>query len=449
MDEGISGKNITDRPAINEMIEDVKKGHIKNVLVFKIDRLTRSVVDLINLVDLFNNYDCAFNSLSESIDTQSATGRMFIKILGIFAEFERENISERVRLGFERKVREGYSLCANVVSYGYDRKKGEKIQTINEKEAVIVKEIYKMFVENHMSYHYISKELNGRNIPTKTNSSWQAKTINDILTNCTYKGYVRYSRMDKKRYFEVKGHHKPIISEELYNETQSLINKRAVKIHKKTPKENSYFAGIIYCGMCGAKMTTHGAYKKDEQGNDISHVSYVCPNRRIDNCTAVSARQPKIEIAFTQYINNFEDFNTIDEIQQVAKNEIKNQNIELIKDFNKQLEKLERREKELVNEYVQGKIDIENYRLLKTGFDNEKNQVLGTMKSIKTFVDEEVTIKKENIIKTLKENWERLTKEEKRQFLINFVEKIVVVNEREVGKRDGTVKILNVEFNKE
>ena len=79
-----AGKNITGRPAINEMIEDIKSGNVKNVLVFKIDRLTRSTLDLINLVNLFNTNDCAFNSLTESIDTHSATGRMFIKIIRHF-----------------------------------------------------------------------------------------------------------------------------------------------------------------------------------------------------------------------------------------------------------------------------------------------------------------------------------------------------------------------------
>ena len=68
-DEGISGKNITERPAMNELIADIKAGKVKNVLVFKIDRLTRSTADLLYLVELFNEYDCAFNSLMESIDT--------------------------------------------------------------------------------------------------------------------------------------------------------------------------------------------------------------------------------------------------------------------------------------------------------------------------------------------------------------------------------------------
>ena len=103
IDEGISGKNITERPAITRLIEDIKAGHIKNVLVFKLDRLTRSVADLVYLIDLFKAHQCDFNSLMESIDTGTASGRMFIKIIGIFAEFERENISERVRIGKERK----------------------------------------------------------------------------------------------------------------------------------------------------------------------------------------------------------------------------------------------------------------------------------------------------------------------------------------------------------
>lgn len=115
IDEGISGKNIKDRPAVNRLIEDVKAGRVKNVLVYKIDRLTRSTSDLVFLVDLFNKYSCAFNSLMESIDTQTPSGRMFIKIIGIFAEFERENIIERVKMGRDRKVKEGYSLSLRQV----------------------------------------------------------------------------------------------------------------------------------------------------------------------------------------------------------------------------------------------------------------------------------------------------------------------------------------------
>ena len=141
IDEGLSGKNL-ERPQIQKLLSDIKVKEVNNVLVFKIDRLTRSTKDLIDLIELFQKYNCDFNSLTESIDTSSPTGRMFIKIIGLFAEFERETIGERIKVGLERKVKEGYSLCSSTTSYGYTRKKGQKIQTIDIKEAKIVKQIY-------------------------------------------------------------------------------------------------------------------------------------------------------------------------------------------------------------------------------------------------------------------------------------------------------------------
>ena len=110
LDEGISGKNITERPAINRMLDDIRAGNVQNVLVFKLDRLTRSVGDLVYLIDVFNENGCAFNSLMESLDTSTASGRMFIKIIGIFAEFERENIAERTRVCFTAGSGEHYRM---------------------------------------------------------------------------------------------------------------------------------------------------------------------------------------------------------------------------------------------------------------------------------------------------------------------------------------------------
>ena len=447
IDEGISGKNITDRPAINEMIADIKKGEVQNVLVFKLDRLTRSVADLISLIELFNEYDCAFNSLTESIDTHSATGRMFIKILGIFAEFERENIAERTRLGFERKVKEGYAIGAGNASYGYDKKKGEKIQTINEQEAIIVREIFDMFLNKHMSFFKIAGNLNTRNIPTKINSAWYPRTIKHVLTNCNYKGYVRYAMYDEKKYFEVKGHHEPIISEELYNKTQELIKKISVKVFKKHPKVENFFAGVAVCALCGTKMNARGDYKKNEHGYSLP-ASYRCRNRGVKKCTASDAKQTKIEKAFIEYINNeIDDFDTLDEVQMAVKQEVKEQNIELSKDLKKQYDKLVRREKELVNSYIQGSVDLEDYKLLKAGINKEKETISEMIESAEERIDEDIIIKRENIIKSIKENWEQLNNAEKRQFVINFIKKIEVVNETEKGKREGIVKVLNVEFN--
>ena len=202
LDEGISGKNITERPAINRMIDDIKAGKVKNVLVFKLDRLTRSVADLVQLIDLFKEYDCAFNSLSESIDTSTASGRMFIKIIGIFAEFERENIGERVRLGKERKAREGYTTASRFLSYGYDRDLGERVQRINETQAAVVRRIFDMYVNQNSSMAQIAKTLNKENIRSRTGAAWSTGSIKSLLENCNYVGRVRYGTEQPNRFFE-------------------------------------------------------------------------------------------------------------------------------------------------------------------------------------------------------------------------------------------------------
>ena len=259
-DEGISGKNIENRPSLLEMINDIKNRRVNNVLVFKIDRLTRSTKDLIDLIELFNNYDCDFNSLNESIDTSSATGRMFIKIIGIFAEFERENIVERVKLGFERKVREGNSICSCTPPLGYNRPKGSNNLLINKKETIIVKEIFNYYL-NNKSIPDIVKILNNKNIKTKKNKQWTYKTIKLILTNPTYIGKVRYG-INQKYYFEQTGNHKPIISINDYNKVQNKLSKKQIT--------DAYYSHILKC-QCGKDMVTKRIYK-----NKKVYINYRC-----------------------------------------------------------------------------------------------------------------------------------------------------------------------------
>ncbi|MCL2592974.1 MAG: recombinase family protein, partial [Defluviitaleaceae bacterium] len=89
-DEGISGKNITDRPAINELIQDIETGKVNNVLVYSIDRLTRNLKDLKKLAKIFKEHDCFLNSVMDKIDTETVYGKKFLDIIGILAEYERK-----------------------------------------------------------------------------------------------------------------------------------------------------------------------------------------------------------------------------------------------------------------------------------------------------------------------------------------------------------------------
>lgn len=443
-DEGISGKNITERPAVNEMIEDIKNGHVKNVIVFKIDRLTRSTKDLITLVDLFNEYDCAFNSLMESIDTQTASGRMFLKIIGIFAEFERENIVERVTLGFERKVKEGYSLCGTA-SFGYDRKKGEKIQTINEEEAKIVREIFDMYVHQNLSFTDIAKRLNIRGIPTKENSVWISNKIRKVLKNCNYIGKVRYCINDEKRKMEIEGLHNPIIEEELFAEAQSLISKTANATKTKRPKANNYFCGFLYCFKCGKKLTTHNIYKPLKNGTMSNTSSYKCINILYKGCDSYSISHKKLEIAFQEYIGNILDFDVVDQITLKKQESHRQNNIELIQGYQSKYRKLENKEKEVINLYVDNILSFEEYRKMKKQIDDERTSITVELKKLE-MPEEETSLNKEEIVANLKENWQHLNDNERSQFLLKFVRKIIIDSEKTQGEHFVTIKIVNVEF---
>lgn len=444
-DEGISGKNIVDRPAVNSMIQDIKDGYIDNVLVFKVDRLTRSTKDLIELVDIFNQCGCEFNSLTESIDTQTASGRMFLKIIGIFAEFERENMIERVKVGFERKVKEGYTLASRTASYGYDREKGEKIQTVNPLEAEVVKWIFNEYINTNKSMTQLAGELNQKGIKTKENSIWTAKTIKLVLTNVNYIGLVRYSIKDEKRSFEIDGKHESIISSEVFEEAQLKLSRIAHKSRTKRPKEQNFFSGTLYCGLCGRKLATHGSNRYLNDGTKVFRPGYRCVGKMNKVCEAKDMSHPKIESAFIDYISNIEPLSMQDNAQlDIAPKE---NHLHLQEVYKSNIEKFEAKEKDIATLYVKEKIDFDEYRKMLDVIVAEKNKNIDLLMGMSENIEnQEVKIKEEDIILDIKENWILLNNDEKMQFVQRFIERIVVLNEATERVNNGRVKILGVKF---
>jgi len=452
-DEGISGKNVVDRPAINRLIADIESGKVNNILVFKVDRLTRSTKNLLELVELFEDCDCAFNSLTESIDTETPSGRMFLKIIGIFAEFERENLATRLRLGFERKVKEGYTL-ANVLSYGYKRAKGERIQTIDLDEAKVVKEIFSMYVEKNMSMNGITKILNERKIPTKMKSGmWEATTIRALLMNPTYIGKVRYAVGDENRYFEADGHHESIISEKIFLLAQERIKNTAQKSRTKRPREESYFCGVLTCGRCNRKFTTHNYACKTDEGNEQYRTSYICRGRKNNHnelaCPSPAINHSKVEHAFMEYIQNINDIKEDSDIsaEEIAKN-AEQALLATIVDYEKRLSKLHDRKKQVMEQYVQGVLEFDEYKSMIKVFneqyealDNELQRKKAELAAMATAPE----VLPEDIIANLKQNWQHLNNSERMIFLQRFVKKIYITVEKEKGKTT-VVKIDKIEF---
>lgn len=445
IDEGISGKNITERPAMCELIEDVKGGVVQNVLVFKIDRLTRSTADLIYLVDLFNAHGCAFNSLMESIDTQTASGRMFLKIIGIFAEFERENIIERTKLGVERKVKEGYALCTATPSFGYDRPKGEKLQTINEEEAGIVREIFDLYVNQGMSLTGIARLLNLRKIATKHDSMWTSIKIRRVLNNVNYIGNVRHHVYDKKNGYRGEGLHEGFIAPELFEAAGRLLEKNLSTSPRKKPREDNYFSGFLICSKCGYRLKTRNRSKESADGTKQHFGNYVCGNRTVRTCSASSMSHKKVEAAFQEYIARVANIHVSAEIKATEQEQKRQASLAAARVYEDKLRQLEAKEKEALDLYVNNDMNFEAYRTIKQKIEHDRQIALTELERLRE-AEENTAVDDTDIIRNFCENWQLLSDSEKRKFLIQFVDKIIIVNERPEGKYGDTVRIVHVDF---
>ena len=449
-DDGISGKNITERPAINNMIKDIISGKVDTVLVFKVDRLTRNTRDLIELVDIFNKNNCDFISLMESIDTKTASGRMFLKIIGIFAEFERENIIERVKFGINRKVSEGYSLCSAHPSYGYDRPNGEKILQINEEETKIVQWIFDKYLNENASFTKIAKELNLQGLKTQRGAFWGSKTIQHILTNCNYIGNVRHHTKDKEQYYEVKGKHEPIISKEIYEKVQNKISKIKKKNFTKIPKEENYFCGVLICSICGKKMATQGRKETTKDGTIKYFGNYRCSGKKIRECIAKDVSLNKLDIAFVEYIENIPHMEISNKDLQLETPKKNDNLMELYENYKIKLDGLERKEKSIMRLYVSDSIDFDEYTKMSKLIKLDSNSIKQELEKIELQLEEqdETDISKSDIITSIKENWLLLTNSERMLFVNSFIKSISVRSQEQEGTHYGKIKIESVEFYK-
>lgn len=327
IDDGISGKNLQDRPDVTRLINDVKLGKINNVLVYKLDRITRSVKDLINLIELFEKNDCCFNSVTEKLDTSNAVGRMFIKIIGIFAEFERENLAERVSFGYEQKTREGNYTNTNGVN-GYDYVIGKGTLTINEEEKNTIQNIYKEYL-NGVSMLKIAKDLNKKNIPSKRGGKWGQSTIKSILTNPLYIGKIRYGVAKKlqPKSFCVSGKQETIIDENTFYRVQELIKMRKEKNIKKRNSSDAFFASVLKCFRCNSRF-----HSKIQIHNEKKYITYYCNNRQTEKCNISGISHNKVLKAFEDYIKNLKNNNIInwDDMNNTQKYQIINNYIDYI-----------------------------------------------------------------------------------------------------------------------
>lgn len=247
-DGGFSGST-TERPALEQLIKDAQSKLFDTVLVYKLDRLSRSQKDTLYLIeDIFLKNNIEFVSLLENFDTSTPFGRAVIGLLSVFAQLEREQIKERMQLGKLGRAKAGKSMMWAKTSYGYNYDKETGSMTINEYEALAVKEIYSSYLAG-MSITKLRDKIN-EEYPKQP--SWSYRTIRGILANPVYCGLNQY----KGQTFQ--GTHKPIISLADFEQTQRELAKRqqtAKELSNPRPFQAKYMlSGLAQCGYCHAPL---------------------------------------------------------------------------------------------------------------------------------------------------------------------------------------------------
>lgn len=216
-DEGISGKDISHRPAIKAMLEDAKNHKFDAILIWALSRFTRSVADLYSTWDMLNKHKVALISATESFDTSTPTGRAMMGMLGIFAQMEREITGERVSLAIQERVRQGKRTCNYAL--GYDPV-GKDDLKVNDREAETVKLIYDKYCA-YQCLLAVSDCLNALGYKGKNNKNFTAEGVKKILSNPLYIGYYRY----KGELYA--GNYDPIIDRITWDKVQRILRKNA------------------------------------------------------------------------------------------------------------------------------------------------------------------------------------------------------------------------------
>lgn len=289
-DAGYSGKN-TDRPAFQEMMERIKEGEFTHVLVWKIDRVSRNLMDFATMYAQCKKLGVTFVSKNEQFDTSTAMGEAMLKIILVFAELERNMTSERVIATMNARAAEG-KWNGGRVAFGYQYHKETDSFTIREDEKAIVLTLKDIYLRTH-SLVATARELNALGYLTRRGNQWTPTTAAIILRSPFYRGTYRYnyrdesevtfSFKDKKEWVLCSKHHPAIFSEKDYRLIDYWLtkNRRVKGMPSSSQRKNVHiFSGLILCGQCGEN---YFATLSRQRASGYRPSMYSCSGRRKKN----------------------------------------------------------------------------------------------------------------------------------------------------------------------
>lgn len=411
-DKGISGKDTIHRPEFQQMMEDMKKGCFSKILVMKLDRISRSVADLENIIKQLQKYNCGFESASEKIDTTSSMGLMFIRLLGVFAQFERERIAERIKDAFEEKIKQGGAVT-NSLPIGYKigiDEKGKKIVIKDIEKEEIVKDMFDTY-EMTNSLQKTADYLVNKYSDKLNKHMATGQGISRTLDSKMYYGYYRGNSC----YCE------PYITKERWERLNEIKKSKNIKGYKHT----FIFSGMLK-SSCGHYLVGHFCH-----GENAYRCKVYSTNKK---CSCNSVREKYVEKEFLAKLN----YSIIKYLDEYA---VKISNSDYINNT-KKIKILEEKKQKIINSYINGWIEESN---AKFEIDKIEESIKELKKINKT---EDVDILKKIVNSNWEENYNNLSKEEKQSFIRNLnIDYIYIDYEKyKQGWRDRKPEFLTIVF---
>lgn len=458
-DRGISGKSVKKRPALVKLLEDAKNKQFDVVLVWKTNRLARNILDLLKIVEVFDQKYISFRSYTENHETETSQGKLQFHMLAAIAEFERNTISENVKMGMLARAREGKWNGGIVLGYDLedfsnqgDKRKHTKL-VINEKEARTVKRIFELYIAGN-GYKAIANRVNKEGHLGKRGKPFSISTIKTILENPVYVGMIRYdvrrNGTDKRRGdinptpILQQGEHKPIISLLDWEKAQQILKNRSSKpnrVHGGTFP----FTGVMKCPQCGSGMVVMRTVNKLKDGTRKTLEYYACgawKNQGTSVCRSNTIRADKAESYIYERLQALAtNKQLIKEVADRVNNKRSNHDEPLQQEHQALLKELEQAKRkkdkamELYEEDIITKVDLQQ-RLIKVNEQIEQLElrlqpIILQLQSLKVHTIDESTIQ-EVMVNFQKAFKSAMTQEQQKHLVTLIIKDITLNDKREV-----------------
>lgn len=458
IDRGISGKSMENRPALLKMLDDAKKNKFDELVVWKINRVARSNLDLLKIYETLDSYGVSLRSITESFDTSTPTGKLLFTLLGGIGEFERETIVEHVKQGMWQRSKLGFHNGGKMIGYRSKAIEDSRVKStlvIVPEEAEIVRFIFELYI-NGKGYKHIAYKLNELNYKTINGNSFNIQAVKTIITNPTYAGKVRFNRYvnhsKKKRkgtdneFVLVDGNHESIIDVETWEKAKSIFEKKC-KYHKKITKGVFLLTGLLKCPVCGSSLVAGRATRKKSDGTKERRLYYQCSRYKNYGKSECNANSVRADYAEKYVINKLRDFAFDDVlIQEIVTN--LNQHVEItVNPIKKRVEQIEQALNTHLNKkdrvfqlYEEGIIDQEILKVRLEKIDIDYNELLETKIQLLNQIDEKVITKEVPVerVKGLLRRFGNLldmSSRDQTKILLNLVvDKITVTKDREIDQ---------------